>query len=229
MADTLSLLKRAHQGDKAARDALTEQNIGLVWSVVHRFEGRNTEKEDLFQIGSIGLLKAIDKFDEGYNVCFSTYAVPMIAGEIRRYLRDNTMLRVSRSLKESAVQMYRCTQELERKLGRDPTLLEIAETMEIEPEELSMIMEASMDVESLQQVVYRNDGNAMLLMDKLEDPHNEEQKLLDHILLDQLLSGLNEQEKDCFICVMCRKRPRPVLQPAWGYRKCRCHEWRKRS
>ena len=195
MADTLSLLKRAHQGDKAARDALTEQNIGLVWSVVHRFEGRNTEKEDLFQIGSIGLLKAIDKFDEGYNVCFSTYAVPMIAGEIRRYLRDNTMLRVSRSLKESAVQMYRCTQELERKLGRDPTLLEIAETMEIEPEELSMIMEASMDVESLQQVVYRNDGNAMLLMDKLEDPHNEEQKLLDHILLDQLLSGLDEQEK----------------------------------
>lgn len=195
MADTLSLLKRAHQGDKSARDALTEQNMGLIWSVVHRFEGRKAEKEDLFQIGSIGLLKAIDKFDESYGVCFSTYAVPMIAGEIRRYLRDNTMIRVSRSLKENAVQMYRCTQELEVKLGRDPTIREIADAMGIKPEEISMIMEASMDVESLQEVVYRNDGNEMTLMDRLEDQRNEEKKLLDHLLLDQLLSGLNGQEK----------------------------------
>lgn len=195
MADTLSLLKRAHQGDKAARDALTEENMGLVWSVVRRFDGRKAEKEDLFQIGSIGLLKAIDKFDESYGVCFSTYAVPMIAGEIRRYLRDNSMIRVSRSLKESAVQMYRCMEKLEKTLGRDPTIQEIADEMGTDPEELSLIMEANMDVESLQQVVYRNDGNEMTLMDRLEDQHDAQEVLLDRMLLDQLLSGLTEQEK----------------------------------
>lgn len=195
MADTLSLLKRAHQGDKAARDALTEENMGLVWSVVRRFAGRKAEKEDLFQIGSIGLLKAIDRFDVSYGVCFSTYAVPMIAGEIRRYLRDDGMIRVSRSLKENAVQMYRCREKLERRLGRDPTIQEIADEMETDPEELSMIMEANMDVESLQQVICHSDGNEMTLMDRLEDQHNAEETLLDHMLLDQLLSGLTEQEK----------------------------------
>ena len=200
MADTLSLLKRAHQGDKAARDALTEENMGLVWSVVRRFDGRKAEKEDLFQIGSIGLLKAIDKVDESYGVCFSTYAVPMIAGEIRRYLRDNSMIRVSRSLKESAVQMYRCMEKLEKTLGRDPTIQEIADEMGTDPEELSLIMEANMDVESLQQVVYRNDGNAMTLMDRLEDQHDAQEVLLDRMLLDQLLSGLTEQEKQ-LICM----------------------------
>ena len=200
MADTLSLLKRAHQGDKAARDALTEENMGLVWSVVRRFDGRKAEKEDLFQIGSIGLLKAIDKFDESYGVCFSTYVVPMIAGEIRRYLRDNSMIRVSRSLKESAVQMYRCMEKLEKTLGRDPTIQEIADEMGTDPEELSLIMEANMDVESLQQVVYRNDGNEMTLMDRLEDQHDAQEVLLDRMLLDQLLSGLTEQEKQ-LICM----------------------------
>ena len=200
MADTLSLLKRAHQGDKAARDALTEENMGLVWSVVRRFDGRKAEKEDLFQIGSIGLLKAIDKFDESYGVCFSTYAVPMIAGEIRRYLRDNSMIRVSRSLKESAVQMYRCMEKLERTLGRDPTIQEIADEMGTDPEELSLIMEANMDVESLQQVVYRNDGNEMTLMDRLENQHDAQEVLLDRMLLDQLLSGLTEKEKQ-LICM----------------------------
>ena len=174
--------------------------MGLVWSVVRRFDGRKAEKEDLFQIGSIGLLKAIDKFDESYGVCFSTYAVPMIAGEIRRYLRDNSMIRVSRSLKESAVQMYRCMEKLEKTLGRDPTIQEIADEMGTDPEELSLIMEANMDVESLQQVVYRNDGNEMTLMDRLEDQHDAQEVLLDRMLLDQLLSGLTEQEKQ-LICM----------------------------
>ena len=200
MADTLSLLKRAHQGDKAARDALTEENMGLVWSVVRRFAGRKAEKEDLFQIGSIGLLKAIDKFDESYGVCFSTYAVPMISGEIRRYLRDNSMIRVSRSLKESAVQMYRCTEKLEKTLGRDPTIQEVAREMGTDPEELSLIMEANMDVESLQQVVCQNDGNEMTLMDRLEDQHDAQADQLDRLLLDQLLSGLTTQEKQ-LICM----------------------------
>lgn len=199
MEDTLSLLKRAHQGDKAARDALTEENMGLVWSVVRRFAGRKAEKEDLFQIGSIGLLKAIDKFDVSYGVCFSTYAVPMIAGEIRRYLRDDGMIRVSRSLKENAVQMYRCREKLERSLGRDPTIQEIADEMGTDPEELSMIMEANMDVESLQQVVYRSDDNEMTLMDKLEDGKEPIRQLMNHMLLEELLQRLNAQEKQLIL------------------------------
>ena len=195
MSDTLSLLTRAHQGDKTARDALTEENMGLVWSVVRRFSSRRVELEDLFQIGSIGLLKAIDKFDPAYGVCFSTYAVPMIAGEIRRHLRDNSMLKVSRSLKENAVQMYRAREKLETALGRDPTVEEIAAEMAVDPEELALIMEANMDVESLEQVVYRGEGNQLTLMDRLEDPTDRQKKVLDHMLLDQLLTGLSQQEK----------------------------------
>lgn len=195
MADTLSLLTRAHQGDKKARDALIEENMGLVWSVVRRFSNRKVEMEDLFQIGSIGLIKAIDKFDPDYGVCFSTYAVPMIAGEIRRHLRDNSMIRVSRSLKENAVQMYRAREKLETILGREPTVEEIATEMAVDPEELSLIMEANMDVESLEQVVYRGEGTQLTLLERLEDPADHQKKVLDHMLLDQLLAGLSQQEK----------------------------------
>lgn len=169
--------------------------MGLVWSVVRRFSSRRVELEDLFQIGSIGLLKAIDKFDPAYGVCFSTYAVPMIAGEIRRHLRDNSMLKVSRSLKENAVQMYRAREKLETALGRDPTVEEIAAEMAVDPEELALIMEANMDVESLEQVVYRGDGSQLTLMDRLEDPADDQKRVLDHMLLDQLLAGLSQQEK----------------------------------
>ena len=169
--------------------------MGLVWSVVRRFSSRRVELEDLFQIGSIGLLKAIDKFDPAYGVCFSTYAVPMIAGEIRRHLRDNSMLKVSRSLKENAVQMYRAREKLETALGRDPTVEEIAAEMAVDPEELALIMEANMDVESLEQVVYRGDGSQLTLLDRLEDPADDQKRVLDHMLLDQLLAGLSQQEK----------------------------------
>lgn len=195
MSDTLSLLKRAHQGDKAARDALTEENIGLVWSVVKRFSGRKAETEDLFQIGSIGLLKAIDKFDTRYEVCFSTYAVPMIMGEIRRYLRDDGMIRVSRSLKETAVQMYRARENLERRLGRDPTLAEIAKVLSVDVEELAMVMEASTDVESLEQVIYRGDGQNLTLMDRLEDGRDRQQEAINRLLVQQLTERLSDQEK----------------------------------
>ena len=195
MSDTLSLLKRAHQGDKEARDALAEENMGLVWSVVRRFSGRKAETEDLFQIGSIGLLKAIDKFDTQYEVCFSTYAVPMIMGEIRRYLRDDGMIRVSRSLKETAVQMYRAREKLERQLGRDPTLAEIAADLSVDVEELAMVMEASTDVESLEQVIYRGEGQELTLMDRLEDGRDRQKEAMDRLLIQQLTENLSGQEK----------------------------------
>lgn len=195
MTDTLSLLARAHQGDKEARATLTEQNMGLVWSVARRFLNRNVEMDDLFQIGSIGLLKAIDHFDTTYGVCFSTYAVPMISGEIRRHLRDNSMLKVSRSLKERAVQMYREKEKLEIKLGREPTMEEIAAAMSIAPEELAPVLEATMDVESLEQAVYRDESGGRTLMDRLEDPKDRHEKVLDQLLLEELLKDLTQQER----------------------------------
>ena len=142
MDETLKLIELAHQGDKAARDRLVTDNMGLIWSIVKRFAGRGYEQEDLFQIGSIGLLKAIDKFDLGYDVKFSTYAVPMITGEIKRFLRDDGMLKVSRSLKEIAYKAYQAKEALTEKLGREPLLEEIAEETGVEKEELVKLQDS---------------------------------------------------------------------------------------
>ena len=147
MDHTIALIRQSHDGDEKAREQLVEENIGLIWCIVKRFYGRGAEPEDLFQIGSIGLLKAIDKFDMTYDVKFSTYAVPMISGEIKRFLRDDGMIKVSRSLKELSYKAYFAKEKLQEKLGRDPTLEELAETMEVEKEELVMAMESSGEVE----------------------------------------------------------------------------------
>ena len=155
MDETLILIGKAHQGDKVARDLLVEQNTGLVWSIVRRFLNRGVEAEDLFQIGSIGLMKAIDKFDTSYEVRFSTYAVPMITGEIKRFLRDDGMLKVSRSMKETAGKGYAAREQLERKLGREPSLMEIADEIGVTPEELAMAMESGAEIESLQKTIYQ--------------------------------------------------------------------------
>ena len=136
MDHTIALIQKTHQGDEQAKAQLVEENVGLVWCVVRRFFNRGAEADDLFQIGSIGLLKAIEKFDITYNVKFSTYAVPLISGEIKRFLRDDGMIKVSRSLKELAYRAYTCQDKLRKKWGRDPTLLELARALEVEPEEL---------------------------------------------------------------------------------------------
>ena len=160
MDRTLVLIGRAHQGDKAARDLLFEENTGLIYSVAKRFLGRGVEMEDLFQIGSIGLLKAVDKFDMSYDVKFSTYAVPMIIGEIKRYLRDDGILKVSRSLKENHYRIYQVREALTRRLEREPTTGEMAEEMGISIEELVMTMESGAEVESLHKTIYQGDGQA---------------------------------------------------------------------
>ena len=131
MEHTLALIGRAHQGDKTARDTLFEENTGLIYSVAKRFLGRGVEMEDLFQIGSIGLLKAVDKFDIEFEVKFSTYAVPMIAGEIRRFLRDDGILKVSRTMKENYRRIYQEKERLERSLGREPDMGELAAALEM--------------------------------------------------------------------------------------------------
>ena len=196
MEHTLALIKSAHEGDKKARDTLIEENIGLVWSIVKRFQNRGVEMEDLFQIGSIGLIKAVDKFDLSYEVQFSTYAVPMITGEIKRFLRDDGILKVSRSLKEMAQKAYGVREALEKQKGREPTVSEIAEEMDVPVEELMLAMEAGAQVESLQQVIYQGDGNDISLMDKLEEKENTGEKLLNRLFLEEILGELDGKERE---------------------------------
>ena len=137
MDHTIALIQKSHEGDKAAREQLVEENVGLIWCVVKRFYGRGLENEDLFQIGSIGLLKAIDKFDLSYDVKFSTYAVPMISGEIKRFLRDDGMIKVSRTLKELSYKIFQTREKLLDLLGREPTIEELAEKMGVSRQSIS--------------------------------------------------------------------------------------------
>ena len=172
-----------------------EENTGLIYSVAKRFLGRGVEMEDLFQIGSIGLLKAVDKFDMSYDVKFSTYAVPMIIGEIKRYLRDDGILKVSRSLKENHYRIYQVREALTRRLEREPTTGEMAAEMGISLEELVMTMESGAEVESLHKTIYQGEGTEISLMDKLPEKENRQEKVLDRIFLEEILGTLEAKER----------------------------------
>ena len=193
MDHTIALIQKSHEGDKAAREQLVEENVGLIWCVVKRFYG--LENEDLFQIGSIGLLKAIDKFDLSYDVKFSTYAVPMISGEIKRFLRDDGMIKVSRTLKELSYKIFQTREKLLDLLGREPTIEELAEKMQIDKEEIVEALEAGSEVESIYKPIHQKEGNEIRLMDKLEEKEHREEKILDHMLLQQLLGTLEKEER----------------------------------
>ena len=195
MDRTLWLIECAHQGDKKAREAAVEENMGLVMHVVKRYQGKTTDMEDLIQIGCIGLLKAVDYFDLNMDVRFSSYAVPMILGEIRRYLRDDGMLKVSRSLKNIAYQTSKTREMLTVQLGREPSIEEIADATGVEREEIIMAMEASAELESLQKSVYQSDGNEICLEDKVEDRRDAVSELMNHVLLEDMLKVLDPEEK----------------------------------
>lgn len=195
MDHTAELIEKAHQGDSDARALLVEENVGLVWCIVRRYSGRGTEAEDLFQIGSIGLLKAIDKFDLTYDVRFSTYAVPMISGEIRRFLRDDGMLKVSRSLKEISYKACQAKEEFTKKYNREPTIQELSEVSGTAKEELVEAMEASAEVESLHRPVYKKDGSEVELLEKLEKEEKTEEKIIDQMFLYSLLEKLGKEER----------------------------------
>ena len=195
MERTLALIAKSHQGDKKARNTLVEENIGLVYSIVRRFLGRGIEMEDLVQIGSIGLIKAVDKFDTGFEVQFSTYAVPMIAGEIKRFLRDDGMIKVSRSLKENARKVFSARERLEKCLGREPCMQELSAETGLSGEEIVMAMESSAEVDSIYRTIYQGDGNAISLEDRLEEKDNPNERLLDHLVLQEVMDSLEEQEK----------------------------------
>lgn len=195
MDHTIALIQKSHEGDETARAQLVEENAGLVWCIVKRFCHRGAETEDLFQIGNIGLLKAIDKFDLSYDVKFSTYAVPMISGEIKRFLRDDGMIKVSRSLKELSYKAYLCQEKLCDQWGREPTVEELAKELDVSREDLIMALDAGVDVESLHKPIYQKDGQEIWLMDKLPEKEQQEEKLLNHMVLRELLTSLNKEER----------------------------------
>lgn len=195
MEEVSVLIARSQAGDKEAREALIEKNLGLVHHIVRRFLGRGYDAEDLFQIGSIGLMKAIDKFDLSFDVKFSTYAVPMISGEIKRFLRDDGMVKVSRSLKENGWKVKQAAERIAQEEGRDASLQEIAQAAGLSKEEVVMAMEASVEVESIYKSVYQSDGNEIYLVDRLPEKRDENEKLLNHMLLQQLMGELGDEER----------------------------------
>ncbi len=197
--ENIALIELAHKGDKEARDRLVQENMGLIWSIVRRFGNRGYEPEDLFQIGSIGLIKAIDKFDNSFEVKFSTYAVPLIMGEIKRFMRDDGMIKVSRSIKENSWKIRRTSVEMAQSLGREPTIDEISQRMDIPVQDIVVAMESLTEVESIYRSVYQSDGSEIYLIDKISNEKaGEEQtdKILNSLMLEQAISGLNDNEKD---------------------------------
>lgn len=218
--DVLELVKKARTGDREARNQVVEENVGLVWNIVKRFNGRGYEAEDLFQIGCIGLIKAIDHFDLQYDVKFSTYAVPMIMGEIKRFLRDDGMIKVSRTIKENGWKVKRASQRLDQELGRCATIDEIAAATEMEPEEIVVALEANREVESIYRPVFQPEGKEVYMIDQvvrgsagslgylpgssLSPGKNgetdsgmdaEKEQVINRVLLEQLLKKLEEKER----------------------------------
>ncbi|MFJ7973957.1 SigF/SigG family RNA polymerase sporulation sigma factor [Psychrobacillus sp. NPDC096389] len=188
------LIALSQAGDKQARQQMIEGNTRLVWSIVQRFASRGADLEDLFQIGCIGLMKSVDKFDLSYEVKFSTYAVPMIIGEIQRFLRDDGMVKISRSIRELNFKIRHATDDFLKKHERQPTILELASILEVSREEIVMATDALRDPASLQEQLYENEGgDALTLMDQMKDERSE--KSFDHIPLRELLEKLEKREQ----------------------------------
>ena len=198
--ETLELIEKVQNGDEEAKEILISSNLGLVRSVVSRFLNIGYDREDLFQLGSIGLIKSIYKFDPKFNVKFSTYAVPMILGEIKRYLRDDGMIKVSRSLKQIAVKAKMESEALTKKLGREPSIEELAKAIDVEKEDLVMAMEANFNVEYLQGVIHEEEGAPICLIDKISmKGESEEEKVVDNILLKDILGRLDKRERQIIV------------------------------
>jgi len=188
--DMRSLLRRAQKGDRAAAETLVTENAGLIWSVARRYFGRGTEPDDLFQLGSVGFLKAIEGFDENYGTCFSTYAVPKISGEIRRFLRDDGAVKVSRSIKEQAAKIRQARLRLEQRSGREPKLSELAEETGLTPEEIAAAETAVNPADSFQRE--NEDGFSLELV--LGD-YGAEERLVEHVALRRAIERLPERER----------------------------------
>ena len=192
--EKVSLLEKSKNGDKDAREKLITGNLRLVLSVIQRFTNRGENPDDLFQVGCIGLIKAIDNFDLGHNVRFSTYAVPMIIGEIRRHLRDYTPIRISRSIRDTAYHAMQVRERLQNETQKDPTVEEIAAEMGVKKEDVVIALEAVVAPVSLYEPVYFEGGDTIYVMDQLGD-HNDDKNWLDEIALKEAIQNLSEREK----------------------------------
>lgn len=188
------LFRRAQGGEKAAKEILFNKNTGLVHHVMKRFLSRGPEAEDLFQIGSVGLLKAIDKFDPDYGVCFSTYAVPLIMGEIQRYLRDDGLIKVSRGIKENLIRLRGIRERYRQRTGQEPTLAELAAESELSVEDVVLALGSGREVESIYKTMYETDGSEIYLLDML-GCEGESEEVLDKLFLESLLDILDERER----------------------------------
>ncbi|MFG6114452.1 RNA polymerase sporulation sigma factor SigF [Halobacillus sp. MO56] len=190
--DVRALIAKSQEGDQEARDMLVERNVRLVWSVVQRYIHRGYDQEDLFQIGCIGLLKSVDKFDLNYDVKFSTYAVPMIIGEIQRFIRDDGSVKVSRSLKEMNNKIRRKKEELTKELGRSPTIDEMAKALDMSSEEVVLAEEAGRAPQSIHETVYENDGDPITLLDQMAE---DDTKWFDKMMLQDVIRKLDKRER----------------------------------
>ena len=190
-----TLLRRAREGDESAREKLIEGNLRLVLSVIQRFDKRGESPDDLFQVGCIGLIKAISNFDPDKQVRFSTYGVPMIAGEVRRYLRDNSAIRVSRSIRDIAYKVLQCKEALQLRLGREPALEEIARELDLPQEDVSQALDAVCAPVSLYDPVYSDGGDPLTVMDQVKDRKNTEEGWMDHITLGLAFRALQPREQ----------------------------------
>ena len=193
-AEKIRLLQRMRQGDRRAREELVQGNLRLVLSVVQRFAGRGENPDDLFQVGCIGLIKSIDNFDLSQNVRFSTYAVPMIIGEIRRYLRDNNAIRISRSTRDVAYRAMQAKERLLTELQREPTIEEIAQQLDLPREEVVLALEAIVEPVSLYEPLYNDGGDAIYVLDQVGD-NNDDSNWLNEIALKDAIAALSEREK----------------------------------
>lgn len=198
MNGNTALIKRVQNGDAEAQDKLVENNMGLVYSIVKRYSGRGYDTEDLVQIGAIGLIKAIKKFDTKFNVCFSTYAVPVIAGEIKRFLRDDGAVKISRTLKETAIKGRRTEEELRRVLNRDPTIGEIAEKCGVDADTLTEAFDAAAPPASIYDSIYENGENEIRLLDTMGGDESEE-KIINKVMAENILTSLKPRERQVIV------------------------------
>ena len=190
------LLIKVKNGDKDAREKFINGNLRLVLSVIQRFQNRGEKADDLFQIGCVGLIKAIDNFDLEQNVQFSTYAVPMIIGELRRYLRDNNAIRVSRSIRDLAYKALQVKENLTKQTGKEPSIEQIAKVLEVEKEEVAFSLDAIQDPVSLQEPIYKDDSENLYIMDQIRDNKNIDEKWAENLTIAQALKKLSQREKD---------------------------------
>lgn len=214
--ETIELIKMAREGDKSARDTVIQNNMGLVYSIVGRYTGRGYDQEELVQIGAIGLIKAVDKFDTNFEVKFSTYAVPLISGEIKRFLRDDGMVRVSRSIKENGWKIKKAADRLSQELNREPSIEELAAATEIPAEDIVIALEANSEVESIHKPVSFSDGKEVLLEERIREKTDWNEELLNRMLVEQMMVLLDERERGLIRMRYYENRPQREVAEKMG-------------